>query len=63
MEVDWILQLVLFGVLHWILAVIVLQDLATRKRIIGGHKAPWVLLRAYFCSGTAGNRVAMINPV
>ena len=44
MEVDWILQLVLFGVLHWILAIIVLQDIATRKRIIGGHKAPWVLL-------------------
>jgi len=44
MELDWILQLVLFGVLHWILAVIVLQDLAARKRVIGGHKAPWVLL-------------------
>jgi len=44
MDLEWILQLVLFGVLHWVLAVLLLQDLANRERVLGGRKAPWVLL-------------------
>jgi len=43
MELEWILQLVLLGVLHWALAVLLLQDLANRRRVLGGRKAPWVL--------------------
>lgn len=44
MAVEWILELVLFSILHWILAGIVLNDIATRKRVLGGHKAPWVVV-------------------
>ena len=44
MELDWILRLVLFGVMHWILAVMMLQDLAYRKRVLGGRKWPWAVI-------------------
>ena len=43
MELEWILQLVLFGALHWVLAVLLLRDLAARRRVLGGRKAPWAL--------------------
>jgi hypothetical protein len=43
-QIEWILQLVLFSILHWILAGIVLKDIANRKRVLGGHKAPWVII-------------------
>jgi hypothetical protein len=38
-----ILGLVLFGVLHWVLALMLLQDLADRERVMGGRKAPWAV--------------------
>jgi len=41
MELERILQLVLFGILHWILAIMLLQDLANRERVLGGRKWPW----------------------
>jgi hypothetical protein len=41
MDPEWILRIVLFGIVHWILAGILLQDLASRKKVFGGHKAPW----------------------
>jgi uncharacterized membrane protein len=44
MELDWILRLILFAVMHWILAVMMLQDLASRKRVMGGRKWPWALI-------------------
>jgi len=44
LRVEWILELVLFSVLHWILAGIVLNDIAARKHVLGGHKAPWVVV-------------------
>ena len=44
MSAEWILELVLFSILHWILAGIVLNDIATRKHVLGGHKAPWVVV-------------------
>jgi uncharacterized membrane protein len=44
MELDWILRLILFAVMHWILAVMMLQDLASRKRVLGGRKWPWALI-------------------
>jgi hypothetical protein len=43
LSVEWILELVLFSILHWILAGIVLNDIASRKHVLGGHKAPWVV--------------------
>jgi hypothetical protein len=40
----WILNLVLLGILHWLLAGIVLNDIAGREKVVGGHKAFWVIL-------------------
>jgi len=44
MEPEWILRIVLFGIVHWILAVVLLNDLASRQRVFGGHKAPWAIV-------------------
>ena len=43
MTPDWILRIVLFGLVPWILAGIMLQDLASRKRVFGRRKAPWTI--------------------
>jgi len=43
MELERILALVLFSILHLVLAVMLLQDLAYRKRVLGGRKAPWAI--------------------
>ncbi|OGO38041.1 MAG: hypothetical protein A2147_07520 [Chloroflexi bacterium RBG_16_57_8] len=43
MSLERILGLIVFGVLHWVLAAMLLQDLANRKRVLGGHKAPWAV--------------------
>ena len=43
MELDWMLRLVLFSIMHWLLAVIMLADLANRPRVLGGRKWPWAL--------------------
>jgi len=44
LSIEWVLELVLFSVLHWILTGTILNDIANRKRILGGHKAPWVIV-------------------
>jgi hypothetical protein len=44
MELDWILRLILFVVMHWILAAMMLHDLAYRKRVLGGRKWPWAVI-------------------
>ena len=44
MNPEWILRIVLFGVVHWILAGIVLHDLASRQNVFGGHKPPWAIV-------------------
>jgi hypothetical protein len=44
MTFDWILRIVLFGITHWILAGIMLDDLASRQKVFGGRKAPWAIL-------------------
>lgn len=44
MDLDLILRLVLLGILHWILAIMMLEDLASRKRVLGGRKALWAIL-------------------
>ena len=43
MDLDWYLSLVLFGILHWVLAIFLLNDLTHRERVLGRRKAPWVI--------------------
>ena len=43
MTVEWILRVVLLGILHWVLAIMLLHDLASRERVLGGKKAPWAI--------------------
>jgi hypothetical protein len=43
MDVLWIIRLVVFGLSHWVLAILLLRDLAYRKRVLGGKKWPWAL--------------------
>ncbi len=44
MTFDWIIRLVLFGIVHWILAGIMLQDLTSRQKVFGKRKAPWAVI-------------------
>ncbi len=44
MELERILALVLFGTLHLVLAMMLLQDLANRNRVLGGQKWPWAVV-------------------
>jgi hypothetical protein len=43
MDTQWITKIVIFGILHWMLALLLLQDLAYRGRVLGGKKWPWAL--------------------
>ena len=43
MDPERILALILFGLLHWVLAIMLLNDLANRKKVLGGKKAPWAV--------------------
>jgi hypothetical protein len=44
MESEWVIRIVLFGVVHWILAGVLLHDLASRRKVFGGRKAPWAVI-------------------
>ena len=44
MTLEWILRIILFGMVHWILAGIILHDLASRQKVFGGHKPPWAVI-------------------
>jgi hypothetical protein len=44
MDAEWILRIVLFGIAHWILALVLLRDLANREKVFGKHKPPWAIL-------------------
>ncbi|HUU08492.1 MAG TPA: PLDc N-terminal domain-containing protein [Dehalococcoidales bacterium] len=44
MDLQWYLALLLFCILHIVLALMLLQDLARRNKVLGGHKAPWAIL-------------------
>ena len=44
MESSRILAIVLLAVLHFILAGMLLDDLANRKKVLGKRKAPWVII-------------------
>jgi len=43
MDLEWILRIVLFSIVHWILAGMMLVDLASRDRVFGKRKAPWAI--------------------
>ena len=43
MDLEWILRIVLFGIVPWILAGIMPVDLASRDRVFGKRKAPWAM--------------------
>jgi hypothetical protein len=43
MSLDWIIRIVLFAIVHWILAGIMLNDLVSRPRVFGRRKAPWAV--------------------
>lgn len=44
MNAEWVLRVVLFGIVHWILAGIMLHDLASRQKVFAGHKPPWAVV-------------------
>ena len=44
MELESILKLVLFSLSHWVLAVMLLRDLAARERVMGKRKWPWAVV-------------------
>ena len=41
MEPERIIALVLFGILHWVLAIMLLNDLSEREKVLGGRKWIW----------------------
>ncbi len=43
MELERILALILMSILHFVLVGMLLDDIAHRKRVLGGRKAPWVI--------------------
>ena len=43
MEPERIIALVLFGMLHWVLAMMLLHDLTERKQVLGGRKWIWAV--------------------
>lgn len=44
MDTEWIIRIVLFSMVHWVLAGIMLQDLTSRQQVFGRHKAPWAVV-------------------
>jgi hypothetical protein len=44
MSLDWIIRIILFAIVHWILAGIMINDLASRRKVFGRHKAPWAII-------------------
>lgn len=53
MELDWILRITLLGIVHWILAGLLLHDLTYRRKVVGGRKWLWALLIIFImCFGS-----------
>ena len=53
MDSEWIIRLVLFGIVHWVLAAVMLQDLANRDRVFGNRKPPWAIMILFIpCFGS-----------
>jgi hypothetical protein len=43
-SLDWIVRIILFAIVHWILAGIMLNDLSSREKVFGRRKAPWAII-------------------
>jgi hypothetical protein len=53
MDLEWIIRIILFGLVHWILAGLMLNDLVSKKKLVGGHKAPWAIVIIFIpCFGS-----------
>ena len=53
MAAEWIIRIFLLGIIHWVLAGFLLHDLAYRKKVFGGKKAPWAIIIALvLCVGS-----------
>ena len=44
MKLEQVLALVLFGIIHWVLVGILLDDLVERKKVLGGRKWVWAVV-------------------
>ena len=50
---EWIIRIVLFGLLHWMLAGVLLSDLASRPKVFWGRKLPWAIMILFIpCFGS-----------
>jgi len=53
LDTEWILRIVLFSIVHWLLAGVLLNDLASRKRVFGRRKPPWAIIILFIpCFGS-----------
>jgi hypothetical protein len=53
LDSEWVLRIVLFSIVHWILAGLMLNDLASRQRIFGKRKPPWAIIIIFIpCFGS-----------
>ena len=53
MDNEWILRIVLFSIVHWLLAGVLLNDLASRQRVFGRRKPPWAIIILFIpCFGS-----------
>jgi len=48
MEWQFLLKISVLGIMHWVLALMMLQDLVYRKRVLGGKKAVWAVMIIFF---------------
>lgn len=44
MDSEWLIRIVIFGIIHWILAGFFLNDISLRRKVFGRRKAPWVII-------------------
>ena len=53
MDTEWLVRIVLFGVVHWLLAGVLLSDLASREKVFGRRKPPWAVIIIFIpCFGS-----------
>lgn len=60
MELEWILRIVLVGVIHWMLVGLALPDLAYRQKVVG-RKGLWTVTIVFLtCFGSLA--YLMVHP-
>ena len=53
MDPEWVIRIVLFGIVHWILAGVLIRDLASREKVIGRRKGLWAVVILFIpCFGS-----------